>query len=145
MVDLFVGGGLHELVEIIGDGGGILGQPVLAGPVSVAGEEHDAAARGTEAAEQAEHQRNVGDVGDLEGFLVAIVCELERAVEVPVVGVADDGGQGREFAVGDFGGDGGRESLDGGEAGEVQFTDRGFGGGEFGEGLAEGGGVGVGV
>lgn len=145
MVDLFVGGGLHELVEIIGDGGGILGQAVLAGPVGVAGEEHDAAARGTEAAEQAEHQRDVGHVGDLEGFLVAIVCELERAVEVPVVGVADDGTQGGELAGGDFGGDGGRESLNGREAGKVEFTDGGFGGGEFGEGLTEGGGVGVGV
>lgn len=40
----------------------------------------------------------MGDVGDLECFLVAIICCLERGIEVPVVGVADDGGERREFA-----------------------------------------------
>ena len=40
----------------------------------------------------------MGEVGDLEGFLVAVFCCFERLVEVPVVGVADDGGEGREGA-----------------------------------------------
>ena len=40
----------------------------------------------------------MGEMGDLEGFLIAIFCFLEGCVEVPVVSVADDGCEGREFA-----------------------------------------------
>lgn len=95
----------HQQLQVIGNSRRVLLEAVLAGPVCVAAEKHHAAAFGSKTAQESENQRCVGEMVHLKGLLVAIPSELHTTGQVPVVGVAHDAGERREFAVCDLSGE----------------------------------------
>lgn len=110
----------------------------------VAGEKHNPTAIWTKMRKQFQDQSRMSDMDGLEALLVAIDRHLHPTGQVPVIGIADYACQGREAALTDLIDDGVGEGAHGGEVGEVECVDKGFGGRVFGDCGAQALGVGVG-
>ena len=63
------------------------------------------AATVSELAEKSQDKSGVGDVVYLESFVITVNCQLGISHEIPVVGIADDGGDGWVLAASNTGGD----------------------------------------